>query len=347
MNVTKKLFGSMPDGDEVYEYTVSSDNGFSFSAITLGATVRTFIAPDKNGDPVDVVLGFDSVEDYLTKSNYQGATVGRYANRIGGGEFVLNGKKYALTKNEKDRTCLHSAGELSFVNWKAVMPDSDSVEFSCVCRDGNEGFPGNIDVTVRMTLDDDGALTIAYRAVPDAETYINLTNHSYFDLNGFASGDILSHELCIDASAFTPVDEYSIPTGEIRPVDGTPFDFRQPKPIGRDIDLDDEQLLMTGGFDHNFCLDCDGSLKKIASAVGDKSGIKMDVYTTLPAVQFYAGNFLKGAPGKDGVPMTKRTAFCLETQYYPDSPNRPDFPSCLFSPDRPYESTTVYALGTV
>ncbi|MCR5041604.1 MAG: galactose mutarotase [Clostridia bacterium] len=341
MLVKKDVFGAMPDGTEVFEYTIENDAGMSVGILTLGATIHKVVVPDKNGTPVDAVLGFDTVEDYLGKSNYQGATVGRFANRIGAGRFTLDGTDHVLDRNEKGKTSLHSSGEMSFKVWDSLIADSDSVEFSTSVPDGNHGFPGNVKATVRMTLDNSGTLRIEYAAETDRPAPLNLTNHTYFNLAG--GGDILSHELKLNCSAFTPVDELSIPTGEIRAVAGTPFDFTAGKPIGADIEADDEQLAFTGGFDHNFVIDgADGSLRPCATASCAESGISLTVATTLPAVQFYAGNFLAGAEGKGGRPMNKRSGFCLETQFYPDSPNKPDFPSCIFGPDRPYESVTEF-----
>ena len=342
MAVERKLFGEL-NGKNVYSYTITNNHENSVCLLTLGATVRSVVIKDKDGVPRDVTLGFDTVEDYIALSNYQGATVGPFCNRIGGAAFTLNGKRYELTANEKDVTCLHSGGEFSFTVWDAMMVDADAVEFSYVSPDGMNGFPGETAVKVRFTFGDDDALRIRYSAVSTRDTYINLTNHAYFNLNGYDAGDILRHTLRIDADAFTVVDGFSIPTGENRPVDGTPFDFRTPETIGARIDDDYEQLRLTGGYDHNFCLNgYDGSLRQIGDVCGDESGIKMNFYTTLPGVQFYAGNYLGGRPGKAGKPMEKRTGFCLETQFYPDTPNRPEFPSCLFKAGEEYRSETVY-----
>ena len=346
MSVTRESFGFMPDGTEIFEYTIENQAGTQARVLTLGATLRSFVFADKNGDPRDVLLGFDSVEDYLTKSNYQGATVGPYCNRIGGASFEIAGVRYTLAANEKGVTNLHADGEFSFRPWKAIVPDADCVEMTYVSPDGEGGFPGETTATVLFRLTNDNRLSIRYRGVSTKETYMNFTNHAYFNLNGCASGDILGHTLRIDADRFTPVDELSIPKGENLSVEGTPFDFRTAKPIGRDIEADHVQLKMTGGFDHNFCLSDESvPLREIGEAVGDKSGIKMNIYTTLPGVQFYAGNFLSGRTGKAGLPMDKRTGFCLETQYYPDTPHRPDFPSCLFKAGDAYESETVYAFS--
>lgn len=343
MSVERVLFGEMPDGREVYKYIITNSNNYSAHILTLGATLNSFFAEDKDGELRDVLLCFDSVKDHLEFSDYQGVVVGPVCNRIGGAAFDLNGEHYSLTANEKGITCLHSGGELGFALWKAMVVDSDSVEFSYTMADGSHGFPGEKNIKVIYRLDNDNALHIKYEAVSDKVTYLNFTNHAYFNLNGFNNGDILSHTLVLDADAITEVDENSIPTGNSIPVEGTAFDFRTPRVIGANIDDSHIQLQYTGGYDHNFCLNsCDGKLRRIGEAVGDLSGIKMNIYTTLPGVQFYAGNFLKGIPGKDGVPMEKRSGFCLETQHYPDTPNNPSFPSCLFDAGEKYESETVY-----
>ena len=346
MSVKRENFGFMPDGTEIYKYIIENDCETQVHVLTLGATLQSLIFADRAGKPVDVLLGFDTVEDYLTKSNYQGATVGPYCNRIAGAAIEIGGKHYELVPNEKNVTNLHSNGEFSFRPWKAIIPDADCVEMTYVSPDGEGGFPGETTVKVLFRLTRDNKLSIRYSGVSTRDTYLNFTNHAYFNLNGYAAGDILGHTLRIDADRFTPVDELSIPRGDNLPVEGTPFDFRTAKPIGRDIEADHVQLKMTGGFDHNFCLS-EGPvpLREIGEAVGDVSGIKMDIYTTLPGVQFYAGNFLKGKEGKQGVPMTKRTGFCLETQYFPDTPHRPDFPNCLFKAGEEYASETVYAFS--
>ncbi len=346
MSVKRESFGFMPDGKEIYKYILENDAGTQVHVLTLGATLQSILFPDQKGEMTDVLLGFDTVEDYLTKSNYQGATVGPYCNRIGGAAIDIGGRHYELVANEKGITNLHSNGEFSFRLWSAIVPDADRVELSYVSPDGEGGFPGETSVQVVFRLTQDNKLSIRYHGVSTRDTYLNFTNHAYFNLNGYAAGDILGHTLRIAADLFTPVDKNSIPNGENVPVEGTPFDFRKPKKIGLEIEADHEQLKMTGGYDHNFCLsDAPRALTEIAEAQGDISGIKMNVYTTLPGVQFYAGNFLAGKEGKQGVPMTKRTGFCLETQFYPDTPHRPDFPNCLYKAGEAYESETVYAFS--
>ncbi len=345
MSVERTLFGELK-GEPVYRYTITNNNENSVGIITLGATLQSIVLKDKNGEPWDILLGFDTVEGYMTLSNYQGATVGPVCNRIGGAKFTIGEKCYELVANEKGVNCLHSGGEFSYTLWKAVVVDADAVEFSYVSPDGVNGFPGETAVTVLFTFGDDDALHIRYRAVSTRDTFINLTNHAYFNLNGYDAGTILDHSMRINADAITAVDSFSIPTGELMAVENTPFDFREAKKIGERIGADHEQLRMTGGYDHNFCLNgADGTLKEAGCVASDVSGIKMNFYTTLPGVQFYAGNYLSGRLGKGEKPMEKRTGFCLETQFYPDTPNRPAFPSCFFRAGEAYESETVYAFG--
>ncbi len=348
MSVERISFGVMPDGREVYKYIITNNNECSAHILTLGATLNSFVIEDKCGENRDVLLGFDSVEDYLNLSDYQGATVGPVANRIGGASFDIGTKHYELVANEKDVTCLHSGGEFSFALWNAIVVDSDAVEFSYVSPDGQGGFPGEMTVKVIFSLKDDNRLTIKYEAVSDRDTFINLTNHAYFNLKGYGNGTVLDHTVQINAEKYTPVDEMSIPYGRIDSVEGTPFDFRKPVAIGEHIDDDNEQLKFTGGFDHNFCVDGEtGVLRPCAEVFCAESGIKMNVYTTMPGVQFYAGNFLSGTAGKKGVPMEKRSGFCLETQYYPDTPNKADFPQCFFEAGEKFESETVYEFHAV
>ena len=348
MSVLRREFGTMPDGSPVYEYEMENRRGMRVTVLTLGATLRSIIVKDKDGQERDLLLGFDTVEDYLTRSDYQGAVVGPVANRIAGAELPLGSKTYELVKNEKDKLCLHSNGEYNAALWRALIPDADRLELTYVHPDGANGFPGEIKNTVTYTLTDNNELKIGYYAVSDRDTYLNLTNHAYFNLNGFDSGDVLDHVVRIDADAITEVDPDSIPTGRLYPVEGTPFDFRTEKPIGRDVNAEDPQLLIGGGYDHNYCLRKNeaGACREIAAVRSPESGINMHVYTDLPGVQFYIGNFLDGRTGKADKPMVKRAGFCLETQFYPDTPHRPEFPSCLFKKGEPFASETVYAFAT-
>jgi len=343
MAVEKELFGEMPDGSPVYEYFITNDNDYEVGILTLGATLNTIYAKDTDGEWRDVLLGFDTVSDYLAKSDYQGATVGPMCNRISGGSIEINGQEYKLNTNENETTSLHSCGELSFRNWDSIIVDTNKVEFSAKSTDGENGFPGNKEYKVTFCLDEHNALHISYDAVADKDTYLNLTNHAYFNLNGYDVSDILSHKVTIRADRFTAIDSKSIPTGELSSVEGTPFDFREMHTIGERIDAGCEQIKMGQGYDHNFCIEgADGTLRTIATAEGDESGIKMEVLSTLPGVQFYTGNFLSGTTGKEEQPMERRTGFCFETQFYPDTPHNSAFPSCLYKAGEHYVSETVY-----
>lgn len=340
--ITKNLFGTTLDGREVSSYTLENAAGMSVVLLTYGATINSIFVPDRNGEKADVLVGFDDLSGNETLSNYQGQTVGRYANRIAGGRLTVDGTEYNVEKNEKGVTCLHGGGELSHAVWNAVIVDDNAVEMTYTSPDGAFGFPGRVDFTVTFLLSGDNALKISYRAVSDKKTVINMTNHAYFNLGGCASGDILGHILKINASRFTVTDDMSIPTGELREVEGTPFDFRQPKQIGKDIGADYDQLIMCKGYDHNFCLDDDDS-GLAAVATDPVSGRRLEVYTDMCGVQLYTGNFLDGTnKGKQNVPIIKHAGFCLETQYYPDTPNHPDFPQCTFEAGRVFESETVF-----
>ncbi len=348
MSVTKEYYGTMPDGKDVYEYTIENSRNVKASIITYGATLNRFVCPDRNGEFEDILIGFDTLEGHMNNPGYYcGQTVGQYANRICGGKFTVGSGEYNVTRNENGKTCLHGGGEYSHAVWNAIIADDNKVEFSYHSDDGNEGFPGNVDVTVTFTLDDDNTLSIDYCAVSDADTIINLTNHAYFNLGTARNGDILSHELTLMCDSFTPTDADSIPTGEIRSVEGTPFDFRTAKPIGRDIDADDIQLVQCGGYDHNFCINGEnGKLRKFAHVLDPKTGRTLDGYTDLPGVQLYTGNFMSSDDtGKENVRFDKRYAFCLETQFYPDTPNHENFPQCILKADKKFMTTTEYRVG--
>ena len=337
--IVKNPFGITSKGEAVDVFTIRNSSGTAVDIITYGATVNGIYVADKNGSFADVLSGFDSIEGHEKLSDYQGMTVGRYANRLAGGRFSIDGVEYDVEKNEKGITCLHGGGELSTAVWKAFVVDDNAVEMNYTSPDGAMGFPGKVDFKVTFTLHEDNALKIEYFAVSDKKTVINMTNHAYFNLAG--KGDILAHELMINADAYTPIDENSIPTGEIRPVEGTPFDFRTAKPIGRDIGAEDDQLAIGLGYDHNFCLnDGDGP---IATAYDPESGRFLEVFTDLCGVQLYTGNFLDGTKiGKNGNPLIKNAGFCLETQYYPNTPNMPGFPQCTFDAGEKFTSCTVF-----
>lgn len=344
MSVTKTLFDTMPDGREVYLFTIENNNGISAGIITRGATLQSFTCPDRDGNMGDIIMGFDKVADHIASGTYTGNVIGQYANRICDGKFNVGDKEYQVTQNEKGKTCLHGGGEFNSALWKAIIIDDDAVEFSYRSPDGTEGFPGNLDVTVTYILTDHNELEIHYKAVTDTDTVINLTNHAYFNLGTTANGDVLDHELTLNCDYFTPTDADSIPTGEIRPVKGTAFDFTDGKKIGKDIGADDEQLIMCRGYDHNFCINGEaGKLRLAASVKDEKSGRKLEVMTDLPGVQLYTGNFINGTEtGKNGIVLNKHYGFCLETQYYPDTPNQPGFPQCTFKKGEAFESLTIF-----
>lgn len=342
MSVEILFFGKLKDGREVNKYVIRRNN-FEVSLLSYGATVAEIIVPDKNGNPTDVLVGFDDIQGFEERTDYQGVVVGPYANRIGNAEFNIDDVCYKLTANEKGVTCLHGAGEFNTAIWDAEICDDYSVEFTYTSPDGTNGFPGNIRTSVKYTVTENNELKLEYNAVSDKKTFINLTNHAYFNLSGYDNTTILDHIIKINADKYTPVDNFSIPTGEIADVTDTPFDLRNPVKIGDGIDADFEQLVITGGYDHNFCInDYNGSIISAAEVYSEKSGIKLEVLTDLPGVQFYAGNFLNGAAGKAGKPMEKRSGFCLETQFYPDSPNKPEFPCCLFDAGEAFSSVTVF-----
>ncbi len=337
------------NGQAVHMYTLTNKNGFEARIMDYGATLVSLKVPDKNGALEDIVQGFDSLDGYTQTPPppYFGATIGRYANRIAGAKFTLEGKMYTLDKND-GMNSLHGGNHgFDKVTWTSkamTTPDGPAVQLSYISPNGEGGYPGNMTVNVQYTLTANNELRIHYSAAADLNTVVNLTNHSYFNLSGAGSGEILDHVLTLNADRFTPVDAGLIPTGELRKVDGTPFDFRQPHPIGERIEADDEQLKLGKGYDHNWILNRSGSGLELAAHVLDpKSGRVLEVLTTQPAIQFYTGNFLDGTyKGKGGKAYQHRGALCLETQHYPDSPNHPDFPSTVLKSGQTFDSTTVY-----
>lgn len=336
-------FGVMPDGTAVELYTLQS-GALSCKVITFGGSLQSLRVPDRTGKPVDVLLGFDALEPYLTHGKSMGALVGRYANRIGGAKFTLNGKTYPLAANNNGVNHLHG-GLVGFNKrvWTAEDAGEDFLTLSLFSPDGEEGYPGSLAVRVTYALTGEG-LTIDYRAESGQDTVCNLTNHAYFNLSGHGSGPVLDQTIQLLADRYTPTDPLSIPTGEIAPVEGTPMDLREPTPIGKHIGDAFPQLLQAGGYDHNWIPNGEpGSLRPIARASSAATGISMEVLSTLPGVQFYTGNYLDGCPaGKDGAAYANRWGFCLETQFYPDSPNHENFPSCVLRAGKTFRHTAAF-----
>ena len=343
--IKKQPFGKTADQEAVDLYTLTNANGVEVTIMTYGGTVVSLKVPDRAGKMADVVLGYDNLEGYLKSSPYFGCIVGRYGNRIAKGAFSLNGHQYTLAKNDGENTLHGGVKAFDKVVWKASEVKSKTgvgLSLSYMSKDGEEGFPGNLSVTVVYMLTNRNELKIDYSATTDKTTVINLTHHSYFNLAG--EGSILNHEMMIDASRFTPVDNGLIPTGELRSVKGGPMDFAKPARIGARIDDQNEQLVLGRGYDHNWVLNNNTGRPALAArAYEPASGRVMEVYTTEPGIQFYTGNFLDGSiTGKGGQVYKKRYGFCLETQHFPDSPNKPSFPSTVLKPGRTYRSTTVY-----
>ena len=347
---SRSIFGTLPGGGQVDMYTLTNAHKLEVRLISYGAIITSLRTPDRDGRMDDIVLGFDTLDGYLTRSRYFGAVVGRCANRIADAQFTLDGTSYLLTANN-GRHHLHG-GRAGFdkVLWTGVpfrRGEETGVAFHYISGDGEEGYPGTLDASVTYTLTPRNELIVDYAATADHPTPINLTQHSYFNLSGEGHGDILRHHLTIDADQYTPTDDTQIPTGEIRPVAGTPFDFRQPTEIGARIDSDDEQIRRGNGYDHNFVLRSggDGAWLHHAARLEDPvSGRSLDVATTEPGLQFYSGNKLDGsAVGKHGHVYGRRCAVCLETQHFPDSSNHANFPSTILRPGHHYKSRTVFA----
>lgn len=343
--ITKQVYGKTADGRNVDIYTLTNDKGIEARIINYGGIVVSLKVPDNKGQMGDVVLGFDDLESYLTKNPYFGALIGRYGNRIAKGRFTLDGRAYKLATNNGEN---HLHGGLKGFDkqlWKAkpfTTKQGPALELSYVSKDGEEGYPGKLSVTVVYTLTNDNSLRIDYTATTDKDTVVNLTNHSYFNLAG--SGDILSHQLIINADKFTPVDSGLIPTGELCNVKGTPFDFTAPHSIGERIEAQAEQIVFGKGYDHNFVLNnWDKTLRQQVRVYEPTTGRVMEVFTTEPGVQFYSGNFLDGTlTGKGGKIYQRRYGFCLETQHFPDSPNHPNFPTTTLKKGETYRTTTLY-----
>ena len=348
MKIEKSAFGATKDGNAVDLYTLSNTHGMRVGIITYGGIIVSLDVPDRNGKMADVVLGFDKLDGYLGAHPYFGAIVGRYGNRIAGGKFSLDGKAYTLARNNGVNALHGGLKGFDKQVWAAEeVKDKDAVglKLSYVSADGEEGYPGALKSTVTYWLTNANELKIEYAATTDKATPLNLTNHSYFNLAGHDSGSIQGQEMQIMADAFLPVDDTLIPTGELRPVKDTPFDFTAPKAIGKQINADYDQLkFYPCGYDHCFVLNKPaGQLGPCAKVTDPKSGRVMEVFTTEPAVQFYTGTFLDATNvGKGGVVYYQRYGFCLETEHYPDSPNQPKFPNTILKPGETYASTTIY-----
>lgn len=342
-NLSETPFGTTPDGRDVMLYTLTNTHGLRAKVITYGAILVSLDVPDRHGHFADVVLGFDELDSYVKRNPLFGAVVGRYANRIAGARFTLDGVEHRITANAGNNH-IHGGGDKRFdrVVWKGSSYRDGTeigVRLTHFSPDGEEGFPGNLRCTVTYTLTDENELKITYSATTDKPTVVNFTNHSYFNLAGAGSGDILGHELMIAAPWYTPAGEGLIPTGEIRSVQGTPLDFTEPRRIGERID----ELTETRGYDHNYVLKGSHGSSVLAARVREPlSGRVMEVYTTEPGVQFYTANGMNNVRGKQGKVYGSHHSFCLETQHFPDSPNKPHFPSTVLRPGQEYRSTTVF-----
>ncbi|MCC8051339.1 MAG: galactose mutarotase [Clostridiales bacterium] len=342
----KKIFGTLANGAEATLYTFSNSNGASMSVTDLGATLVSLLVPDREGNPVDVVLGYDTPQEYVDGGCYFGAVIAPSGNRIDKGRFTIGGKTYQLPINDNDNN-LHSGphgADEKIWETAAVDEEKNSISFHLVIPDGTNGFPGNLDTTVTYTLTEDNMIELHYEAVSDQDTIANMTNHTYFNLAGHASGSIENQTLMLTADSYTPVIDFqAIPTGEVAPVAGTPMDFLTGKKIGLDIEADFEQLKFVGGFDHNYVLpDAGGKVQKIAEAYSEESGICMEAFTDCCCVQFYAGNAIGEQPGKNGVTYRKRQGFCLESQFAPNAINEPEFRSPLLKAGEKYDTRTSY-----
>ena len=339
----KRKFGKNKATKETNLYIFENANGMKMEVTDLGATLVRLLVPDKKGVLRDVVLGYDGAWEYENGSGtFFGATVGRNANRIGKAEIVINGARYELDKNDGDNN-LHSGLDFySFRVWDVKNIGENNITFSLNSPDMDQGYPGEVQIDVTYTLTEDNQVRIDYLAVPEEDTIINLTNHSYFNLDGHDSGNVLAQQMWIDADSFTETEAYSIPTGKIRQVENTPMDFRQKKTIGAEINAEYEAVILGRGYDHNWCLNNGGKLAKVAELTSEESGITMEVYTDLPGVQIYTANYVENETGKDGVVYEKRQGVCFETQYYPDALHHENFQSPVFGKEKLYRTTTAF-----
>lgn len=350
MSIKRQSFGKTKSGEKVTLYTLTNRKGMIVSLTNYGANIVSILVPDKKGNFTDVVLGYDNIAGYEVNGPGYGSFIGRHANRIGDASFIINGKKFEVEKND-GKNHLHggSVSYNKYVYEEEIFEEDDSisVEFSRLSPDMEQGYPGNLDISVTYTLTDDNELVIEYVAVSDKDTVINLTNHSYFNLAGHNKGTILNHKVMIDADQFTPTDDALIPTGELRDVTGTPMDFRKLRTIGDDIDSDYEPLKQAGGYDHNYVLNINGDeIEKVGELVDEESGRVMEIYTDMPGMQFYTGNFITGTEkGKNGTVYKRRDGVCFETQFFPNSTNLPNFKSCVFRAGEEFDYVTVYKFG--
>lgn len=341
----EKIAWGESDGKEVFLYTLTNSQGSQLQVSTYGAIMVGFKTADKNGDLVQVMLGKDSLADYKNNGCYLGVIAGQVANRIGKGKFSLDGVDYSLATNNGPNFLHGGAKGFDQQVWnvesEVAEKGATSLELSYICMDGEENLPGNVEVKVKFTLTDENEVVLDYTAVTDKNTIINLTSHPYFNLLG--EGSVAEHDLQLNCKYYTPVDETSVPTGEILSVEGTPFDFLSTKKIGQDIDSKHEQTVIGIGYDHNLVIDkAEGEFGLIGTAYAAKTGIAMETYTTEPGVQFYSGNWLEGDMGRNQTPHIKRQGFCLEAQHYPDSINKPHFPNTILAPEEEYTQVTVY-----
>ena len=349
--ITRAPFGKTPDGASVEIYTLRNANGCEARIMTYGGIVQSLKVPDRNGQLGDIVLGYDTLDAYIAKTPYFGALIGRYGNRIGGAKFTLEGKTYKLAANNGLNTLHGGVKGFDKVVWKAVKadigPQGPRLELNYLSQDGEEGFPGNLNVIAVYTLTDDNALDLRFTATTDKPTLCNLTHHSYFNLRGQGNGDILGHEVYLNANEITAVNSQLIPTGKIESVDGTPFDFRKSTAIGARINDPNTELQYGPGYDHNWIINKPlGQLGLVARVYEPTSGRVMEVWSTEPGAQFYAGNSLDGVKGKGGAVYQSRNGFCIEPQHYPDSPNHPNFPSTELKPGQTYTNIIIYKFST-
>ncbi|MBE6600517.1 MAG: galactose mutarotase [Ruminococcaceae bacterium] len=353
MSIQKKAFGILADGKKVSAYTLRNENGMKVKILDFGGTLVQIKVPDREGNRADVICGYDQLDSYINGDGYQGALIGRFGNRIARGRFTLDGKSYKVSINNNANSLHGGICGFNAKIWAAEAVDGDEPELilSLVSPDGEEGFPGKLEVKVRYKLTKDNSLEIHYNAVTDKPTILNLTNHAYFNLGGYDSGTVLDHKLWLDAESYLPTTDDLIPTGEIRPVDGTPFDFRRETVIRDQFDMTNEDIKIAGGFDHCFNFAGGETKEPVLRAVltDEKSGRKMEMYTNQPCVQFYSGNFMNNGkyPFKNNYPQGLQNAMCLETQKMPDAINHDNFTDCVLRPGEVYEYTTIYKFGNI